>query len=108
MLDGPKESKMRRLFFVTTNDETMDAAIRGAIEEHFPAENYPLGRGQWIVAAEGTSKELSDKLGVTTTEANPNPLISNTIVLGIAGYYGRHSRDMWEWMASRLEKPVSA
>ena len=58
-----------------------------------------MGRNQWLIAAEGTAREVSDKLGITGVEP---PLIGSSVVFGISGYFGRASSEMWEWIATKL------
>ncbi len=48
--------------------------------------------GVWLIAAEGTAKDVSDLLGVTEGQAG------SAIILKPAAYHGRTSTDTWDWM----------
>lgn len=71
------------------------------IKQKFP-ENYEINPTQWIISAKGTVKQVSDTLGVSIKE-NPTGL---AVVLGISGYWGRASTDLWDWMKVKMEEGV--
>ncbi|AWN47147.1 hypothetical protein DK419_13170 [Methylobacterium terrae] len=74
--------------------------IEQAVNEKYANENYRLERGQWIVSAHGmTVMQVAKSLGIGEENA-PNML---AIVVLIANYWGRHDRDLWEWMKIKLE-----
>jgi hypothetical protein len=87
------------IFNVTTKYEANDALLKSKITERFPSDYYEIGRGQWLVAFSGTSRELYTKLF-------PEPELSlprkDVIVFGIGGYWGHSSQDMWEWIRTKL------
>jgi hypothetical protein len=89
-----------RVFIIVSKHEQNDAALRSNITAQFPADYYEIGRGQWLVSFSGTAQELSVKVGLITQDKAS--LISGVAVFGIAGYYGVASRDMWEWIATKL------
>jgi hypothetical protein len=97
---------MLRVFIVVSNNEQNDAVLRSNIATQFPTDFYELGRGQWLVAFSGTAQELSVKLGVITSQGAS--MITGVAVFGIAGYYGVASRDMWEWIATKLSNSPGA
>ncbi|MRD46484.1 hypothetical protein GHT07_04300 [Caenimonas koreensis DSM 17982] len=55
---------------------------------------YQLPRGEWLVAYEGTSRQLSDELQVTD-----NQLGVPCVILGFGSYFGRAGKDIWEWIS---------
>lgn len=58
---------------------------------------YSLPKGEFFVSFKGTSRELSDALGITD---GANGL---AIVAAISSYYGRASTDVWEWVKTHWE-----
>lgn len=81
---------------LTENRDRLDHAIAVAIHE---SDRYRTKSGTWIIKFEGTSRELSDKVGTTNTEPTRT---ESAMYTPISGYYGRGPTDMWEWMKSRL------
>jgi hypothetical protein len=71
---------------------TSDGAVAAQIEQTMPGQFYALPRGEFLVKYAGTSKSLSDALGITDG-AN-----GAAVVASLSGYYGRASTDVWEWM----------
>jgi hypothetical protein len=88
------------LFTVSTKHEGNDEVLAQRIAALFPGDHYEIGRGQWLVSFSGTAKDLYTKL-------DPQPgnyTFKGTVVFGIGGYFGVASRDMWEWIAAKLEQ----
>lgn len=80
----------------------LDAAIKAGVEEQ---DRYPLQNGRgWLVRMDGTTKEASDKIGITGQKEGEAPLLGSALVTPVTSYYGRGSNDMWEWLKSRFEK----
>lgn len=73
-----------------------DPRLAAAIQGQYPADHLKVGPGQWIIADSGTSKDVSDKLGITTGT------VGSAIIVSFSGYYGRASTNIWEWIASRM------
>ena len=96
------------LFITATIHESNDARLKDRIVKLFPENNYEIGRGQWLISFGGTAKELYEKISpdVPSSElpagASAVQPLSGTVVFGIGGYFGRASRDMWEWMTTKL------
>jgi hypothetical protein len=89
------------IFTVATKYEENDELLRNRITELFPTDNYDVGRGQWLISFTGTAKDLYLKLAPPASDDNPYT-IKGTTVFGIGGYFGVTSRDMWEWIATKL------
>ena len=66
-----------------------------AIKKIFPDNYFDFEDGQWFVAANGTAREVYDKLDEGDVD------IGSIVVLSVNGYYGYASTNLWEWMASR-------
>lgn len=59
---------------------------------------FRLPNGEWLVSYNGTSKQLSDELGISENQS------STAIVFNISGYWGRASNNIWEWLKENGEK----
>jgi hypothetical protein len=84
------------IFIVATRHPNNDDPLKNRITENFPSAHYEIGRGQWLVAFNGTSKELYDKI-------LPDDSPSGVTVFATSGYYGVAPQDMWEWIATKLK-----
>ncbi len=80
-----------------------DPALVAAIKEKFPNNYYQITPTQWIISARGTAQQLSDLIGVTGEEKP----IGLAVILAIAGYWGRASTDLWEWMRVKTEEKAN-
>jgi hypothetical protein len=89
------------IFIVATKHAANDETLNARITSQFPTNYYEIGRGQWLVAFSGTAKELYSSLSPEYVQGQVNPL-DGTVVFGIGGYWGVASRDMWEWIATKL------
>ena len=85
------------IFIVANIHPEQDATFTGRIAERFPSNYYEIGRGQWLVAFDGTAKALWEKL-----VGDADPATQRCVVFGIGGYWGVASRDIWEWMTTKL------
>lgn len=71
--------------------------LAAVIAKTFPDSHLQLGDKNWLVATTGTPKELSDKLGITDGRNGA------AVVVLMAGYYGRASNDIWNWVKAKWE-----
>lgn len=55
-------------------------------------QHFALPRGEFLVSFMGTSKELSDILGISEGESG------NALVVSVSSYFGRSTPDTWEWI----------
>ena len=67
--------------------------------EKFANKAMRLPNGEWLVAYDGTSKQLSEEAGITETE----PSTGSAMVLNFSAYWGRASQDIWEWIKENGE-----
>jgi hypothetical protein len=89
--------------FVVLSLGSSEAAIKSGIDQNFPNDYYQLEGGKWIVSSPlVTAKQVSDKIGISN-DLNTGELTG--FVAGMGGYFGRGSRDMWEWIAAKSVKP---
>jgi len=54
-------------------------------------------KGHWFVASTGTAEEVSDRLGISADKPDD---VRTAIVLGVSGYWGRESANIWEWLTA--------
>jgi hypothetical protein len=52
----------------------------------------------WLVAYEGTTKSLAEKLGIRSGE------VGTGVVFPISNYSGRASSDTWEWLGLNVTR----
>lgn len=83
---------MNQFVVIPTMSET--STLDAKVQARFGTKCFQLPLGQWLVAYDGTSKQLSDELGISEGEVGVTAL-----VLGISGYFGRANKDIWEWMS---------
>jgi hypothetical protein len=69
----------------------LDVAVNAAIAKE---DRLALESGKWLLSSSLiTSKDVSDKLGISETET--------FIICPIRGYFGRTRPDVWEWLAAK-------
>lgn len=73
--------------------------MRARLADVYPHDHFDLGNNEFLIAAKGTAKEISDAIGVTGETATAG----NAIVLTIESYYGRAASNIWEWIKSKSE-----
>lgn len=73
----------------------LDQRILGVIPKG-DALRLPLG--EWLIAYNGTSKELSDALGISEAQTIPGG-----VVISITSYFGRATTDVWEFFQTKLK-----
>ncbi|GAB1393340.1 hypothetical protein MASR1M60_15030 [Rhodocyclaceae bacterium] len=76
----------------TTQTPPQKGGLKDVVEKKFGNLAYSLPGGEWIVAFNGTSKQLSDDLGISEGG------FGSVLVLNFSGYWGRASKDLWEWL----------
>jgi len=91
------------IFLVTpfVDPQKLADTVEKNIVDH---DRYLLKNGSWLIRFDGTSKEVSDKIGITNPDPDVPPTVGSCLIVSISGYYGRGPTDMWEWIKTRLEK----
>jgi hypothetical protein len=74
--------------------------VESAIKEKFPNDYIGLQGDEWLVAAKGTAKEVSDTLGIT---GEATARLGSAIVFATTGYFGRAPTEVWEWIRTKTE-----
>lgn len=96
VLYGPSPQNEAMGIFLVTATEDSDK-VEASVKRHFQGENYHVPNNTaWFVNFKGTTIELSEKLEITSG------LCGSGIVIPVNNYYGRTSKDVWEWLASRM------
>jgi len=80
----------------------LDNAVEQSIELATDRYKLQADRG-WLIKFDGTTVELSDRLGITGQEKGQPSPVGSAIIVPVSGYYGRGPTDMWEWLKNRLE-----
>jgi hypothetical protein len=86
------------VFIVATTHPEYDSVLKNRFTEQFPNDYYEIGRGQFLVAFNGTARTL-----YTNLIEDKQPAVSYCVIFGINGYYGITSMDVWEWMSAKLK-----
>jgi hypothetical protein len=65
--------------------------LQPAIERTFQ-RRFALYPGQWVVAeTNATAEEIARRIGLEGRSGQ-------FVVFSVAGYYGYHRKDLWEWL----------
>ena len=64
--------------------------------------DYKVTESSWFLIAPNTviTRELSDSLGITDGS------VSGGILLRVENYFGRANKDIWEWLAAKMDVPL--
>lgn len=81
--------------FRVSDVQKMESALRSA----FPDDHLKVASGQWLVSANGTAKDVSDRLKVT-----PGQDTGPAIIFSMANYYGRATTEIWDWIKTKAER----
>lgn len=81
---------MAVFMIIPTTQEQM--GIRDKLSEVMPGHFYELPKGEFLVKFSGTSKQLSDDLGISDGKSGA------AVIASLGGYYGRAPNDIWEWL----------
>lgn len=87
---------------LASNVEPLNEAVRNVLPEH--DRHQLLNNRGWLVAYNGTSKELTNHLGITGQAEGERSPVGSAIVAPIGSYYGRGSNDMWEWLSLKFSE----
>ena len=90
--------------FVVISPMPSNTKLQATIKEKYPNDYYELHQNQWLVSSEGTTRELSEALGIN--DKNAAKYTGPAIVFAISSYWGRANTDIWEWLKVNWEKSV--
>jgi hypothetical protein len=74
------------------------AALKTAVVAQYGANHYEFSPTSWFVSDAGTTKEVSDKLGITTGVDGVQGA-----VLKFNAYSGRAAATGWTWLQAKGE-----
>jgi hypothetical protein len=84
------------VFFVTALTEA--PKVRARLHSLIPADDrYELADDKWMVAHDGTARELAESLGIR----GGDEMIGNGLALPVTMYSGRAPSGLWEWLAKK-------
>ena len=66
--------------------------VRVAVEKLGAETYYELKSDTWLILFDGTTRKLSEEIGIR------NGTNGSGVVAAIAGYSGRASSELWEWL----------
>jgi hypothetical protein len=76
------------------------AAVTSAVSATYPGNHIKIRDEAWLVRDDGTSKDVSDKLKITTGTPSAGPSGSG-VVFGVSGYFGIASPSIWEFLQNK-------
>lgn len=91
------------VFLVTplsSNADQLGSEVKRAFTEDARFELQ--SRAGWFVVHPGTSLEVSNALGITSSDPEFKPTIGSAMVTLVGSYYGRGATTMWEWLKTRF------
>lgn len=75
-------------------EAAVGARVTALYERRIQLHSAP---GQWLVAADGTAKDVADRLGISAEKPDD---LGPAIVMAIVGYWGREPNSVWEWITA--------
>ncbi len=88
------------IFAIILQPNPNSGNLPGVIAREYKEDHLQLGQNEWLVADSGTSKEVSDKLGITDGKNGA------AVVLEVSSYYGRANNNIWSWIKNKWESKV--
>jgi hypothetical protein len=79
------------VFAVIPLDQVASGALGAAIEREFSGKHFMVAGHHWLVSANGTTQEVSGRLGITTGH------VGQAIVYNVSAYFGLAPQTTWEW-----------
>ena len=73
-------------------------ALLKVLQSQYVGKHYKISGDSFLVVAPETSKDLSEKLGITQG-VNGGGFVGH-----ISGYFGRMAPDVWEWIRINWDK----
>jgi hypothetical protein len=86
----------QQVYFVTALTNAPEVRERLGLVIENPALIYELANDKWLVAFDGISSDLAEKLQIRT-----DPHIGTGLVFPVGAYSGRAPTDVWEWLRLR-------
>lgn len=74
-----------------------DLKLQETLPSKFGNKTFCLPKGEWLVSYDGTSRQLSDELGISDNKD------ASAMVVNFSAYWGRAGNDVWEWIKENGE-----
>ena len=83
---------------------TKPVEMQARLDSLSPGLSLSVGEKEWLIITPSTltTKELSDKLGITLGE------VSGGILVRVENYWGHANKAIWEWIVAKLEVPFDS
>jgi hypothetical protein len=82
------------IFAVIPLDPNAHAKLGAVLEKEFSGKYFSVGSDHWLLSANGTAQEISNKLGITTAPFQAG----QAVVYTVGGYFGYAPQPVWEWL----------
>lgn len=79
---------------VSERTDILDSKIR-----EFGNKFFKLPVDGWLIAYDGTSRQLSKHLGITEGDQDSDASTENAIIFNVSGYWGQADKGVWEWLS---------
>jgi hypothetical protein len=86
------------IFAVIKQPSPNPVALAQAVTRAFPGSHYVLSDSAWLIAAQGTAIEVSQKLGLPAADSP-----AAAVVIEVGSYYGRANPAIWTWIKTNWE-----
>ena len=74
--------------------------VWNGITQHYPTHHRAVGTTAYLVATKDeTTREVATKLGIGDPVEGEE--ITSGIVVPVVSFWGRHDKDLWEWILVR-------
>jgi hypothetical protein len=71
-----------------------DNRLTDAVQRVFPGKHFQIAPGQFVAVAPSlTAAQIAEQIG-------PNDKVGQYVVFSVAGYWGYHRKDLWEWLTA--------
>jgi hypothetical protein len=82
------------IFAIIAPTGTGDQRLQAAVQRVFPSKNFEFAPGQFVASTPGlTAAQVVQNIG-------SNEEVGSYVVFSVAGYWGYHRKDLWEWLTA--------
>ena len=90
----PDNQHMATFVIIPADDDSV-SALDVVLKKHGNSA-LRLPRGEWMLSYDGTSRQISDELDISTGN-------NGAVIMNISAYWGFASREVWEWLAQNMK-----
>lgn len=84
------------VYVVITPDSS--TALSAKIADVYPNDHYRINDSQWLISADKLPHLIAADLDAAVGE------FGQIGIFGVSGYYGWHSRTIWDWLKLKESK----